>query len=333
MRLSAKKQSSPKSVQLAKTRHSVVILVFEQAQMLDVAGPADAFSLMNDIDPLSHYKVTCASVAGGAMRTSNGLTLMTCPISQIKPKSVDTLIVAGAQRSGLLKAIQDIELKSWATKVAKTASRISSVCVGSFALAHWGLLNHRRATSHWMATELLRSNFPMVDVDSSAIFVRDEKFWTAGGVTSGIDMALAMIEQDTTKLLAGQVAGMLVMSSRRLGNQAQYSTILKAQSGRYAALIDWMNDHLSRPLDIVSLAAKANESERSFCRRFIAEVGQSPGQFVEDLRVSAAKRALQGGASAKAAAKLAGFSSPEHLARVFRKRLDMSPVEYRSHHA
>jgi transcriptional regulator GlxA family with amidase domain len=333
MRISAKPSLSSLPTRKVTARHHVVILVFDQAQLLDVAGPADAFVLANDFHASSRYTVTCASVAGGCMHLSNGLTLDTRSTAKIKPSSVDTLIVAGAQREGLMSAMRDTKLKSWATKVAASCTRVSSVCVGSFALAQWGLLDHRKATSHWTAVKRLQSSFPHIYVDPSAIFVQDGKYWTAGGVTTGIDMALAMIEKDTSKLIAGQVASMLVMSARRLGNQAQYSSVLKAQSGRYASLIDWIDTNLDQHLDVASLAAKANESERSFCRRFVAEVGQTPGAFVEDLRVNAAKRALQGGASAKATAKLSGFSSPEHLARVFRKRLDMSPLEYRSHHA
>jgi transcriptional regulator GlxA family with amidase domain len=311
----------------------VVILVFEQAQMLDVAGPADVFALAGEFSAACGYTVTCASASGGQVMLSNGLCLQTRAIKTIKPESVDTLIIAGAEREGLRIAIQNRALQSWVVKTAATAPRVASVCVGAFALAHWGLLDKRKATSHWKTVELFERSFPKIDVDQSAIFVRDGKFWTAGGVTTGIDMALAMLESDTSRLIAGQVAGMLVMSSRRLGNQAQYSSVLRAQTGRYAALIDWMNKNLSHALDVASLAKQANESERSFCRRFVAEVGQTPAQFVEGLRLDAAKQVLQGAGSVKAAAQRGGFSSSEHLARVFRKRLEMTPLEYRAQHA
>lgn len=314
-------------------RCAIAILVFDKSQMLDVAGPSDAFTLANRFVSSIEYSVKCVSASGGLVSMSNDLSLMTESIAQINPKEIDTLIIAGAERVGLRAALLDEQLGIWVKRVAGNATRVASVCVGSFALAHWGLLNQRRATSHWSVVDQLQSNYPAVQVDRSAIFVRDGNIWTAGGVTTGIDMTLAMIESDTSRQVAGQVAGSLVMSSRRLGNQAQYSTQLRAQSGRYAGLIDWMNMNLSDSLSIASLAAQANESERSFCRRFVIEVGQTPCQFVEELRIETAKRALYGGASAKSAAKQAGFTSQEHLSRTFRRRLQMTPQEFRNHHA
>jgi transcriptional regulator GlxA family with amidase domain len=163
--------------------------------------------------------------------------------------------------------------------------------------------------------------------------VQDGNTWTAGGVTTGIDLALALVESDTSRLVASQVASMLVMSHRRMGNQAQHSSELLAQSGRYAELIEWMKSNLSDPLSISALASQVNESDRSFCRRFAEEVGQTPGQFVEELRLATAKRALQGGGSVKSAARMAGFSSQEHLSRAFRRRMDMTPQSYRDMNA
>jgi transcriptional regulator GlxA family with amidase domain len=331
MRFSAKTTNATKRP-VAKPC-AIVILVFDQSQMLDVAGPADAFALANRLVTSVEYSVNCVSAKGGLVNMSNGLSLMTLSIAQISPKDIHTLIIAGAESVGLRAALRDEQLEKWVKRVAHNVTRIASVCVGSFALAHWGLLNQRRATTHWSAVDQLQSNYPTVQVDRSAIFVRDGNIWTSGGVTTGIDMTLAMIELDTSRQVAGQVARSLIMSSRRLGNQAQYSTQLKAQSGRYAELIDWMNQNLNDSLSIASLASQANESERSFCRRFVIEVGQTPAQFVEELRLALAKQALLGGASVKSAAKQAGFTSQEHLSRTFRRRLQMTPQEFRNHHA
>lgn len=310
----------------------LVLLVFEQAQMLDIAGPADVFAMARRLDPKQRYSLVCVSAQGGPVTLSNGLILQTQAALSLSPRGIDSLIVAGAEREGLLQAMGDAALSAWVQQVAAQARRVVSVCVASFALAHWGLLEGRRATSHWSVVDLMQKRFANVQVDKTALFVQDGKLWTAGGVTTGIDMSLAMVEADSSRLLAGQVARALVMSQRRVGNQSQYSTQLRAQTGRYTDLVEWMCAHLDQTLDISSLAAQACESERSFCRRFSAEVGETPGRFVEQLRLSAARRALEGGASAKAAAHAGGFASQEQLSRAFRRRLNMSPLDYRRQH-
>jgi transcriptional regulator GlxA family with amidase domain len=162
--------------------------------------------------------------------------------------------------------------------------------------------------------------------------VQDGRVWTSGGVTAGIDMGLAMVEADHSRTVAARVAKQLVLSSRRVGNQAQYSLELHGQAGRYAELVDWMRQRLRQPLPIAALAARMHESERSFCRHFTAETGATPAVFVQALRLSAARRELEAGATAKAAARAAGFSSEQHLARVFQRQLHMTAAEYRRAH-
>lgn len=314
------------------TRRKVVILAFERAQMLDIAGPGDVFALVERFDPALRYDVRCVSARGGPLPLSNGLTLSTRSIREVRLAGVDTLIVAGADKQGLLDAMDDARLGAWVRRGAGSVRRLVSVCVGSFALAHWGLLDGRRATSHWSVVDLMQRRFPRVTVDRTALYVHDGSLWTAGGVTTGIDMSLAMVEADSSRLVAGQVAAALVMAHRRIGNQSQYSIELRAQSGRYAALVEWIGTNLRQRLDIAALARRAGESERSFCRRFAIEVGEPPGRFVEALRLGAARRALEGGAAAKAAARAGGFTSAEQLARAFRRRLNMSPTDYQRLH-
>jgi transcriptional regulator GlxA family with amidase domain len=316
----------------SRIRRRVVILVFERAQMLDIAGPGDVFALVDRFDPGLRYEVSCVSSRGGPVLLSNGLSVMTSSIRQVRLADVDTLVVAGAEKEGLFNALSDERLGAWVRKAAVSARRLVSVCVGSFALAHWGLLEGRRATSHWSVVDLMQRRFPDVAVDRTALYVQDGSIWTAGGVTTGIDMSLAMVEADSSRLVAGRVAGALVMAARRIGNQSQYSVQLRAQTGRYAQLVDWISANPRRRLDIASLAARVGESERSFCRRFAAEVGEPPGRFVETTRLDAARRALEGGAAAKAAARTGGFTSAEQLSRAFKRRLDLSPMEYRRQH-
>jgi transcriptional regulator GlxA family with amidase domain len=313
-------------------RRRVVIVALDRAQMLDIAGPGDVFSLVERFDPKLRYEVHCVSSRGGPVQLSNGLSLMTGSIREVRLAGVDTLVIAGADRKGLLEALSDEELGAWVRRAAGIVRRLVSVCVGSFALAHWGLLEGRRATSHWSVVDLMQRRFPSVAVDPTALYVQDGSIWTAGGVTTGIDMSLAMVEADSSRLIAGQVAGALVMAARRIGNQSQYSVQLRAQTGRYAQLVDWISTNLRKPLDIASLAARVGESERSFCRRFSAEVGEPPARFVETVRLGVARRALEGGASAKTAARAGGFTTAEQLSRAFRRRLDLSPTEYQRQH-
>jgi transcriptional regulator GlxA family with amidase domain len=313
-------------------RRRIVILVFDRTQLLDVAGPGDVFALAGTFDAKARYEVLCVSASGGLVVMSNGLSLMTRSIHEVRLTRSDTLLVAGAQKEGLFKALANDALGTWVRKAAGTVNRLASVCVGSFALAHWGLLDGRRATSHWSVVELLQRRFPAVEVDRNALYVQDGSIWTAGGVTTGIDMSLAMVEADCSRLVAGRVAGALVMSARRIGNQSQYSVQLRAQTGRYAQLVDWISAHLDQPLDIATLAARVGEAERSFCRRFSAEIGEPPAHFIETVRLAAARRALEGGAAAKVAARAGGFASAEQLSRAFRRRLDLSPLEYRRQH-
>ena len=313
-------------------RRRIVILAFDRAQLLDVAGPGDVFALAGTFDSILRYEVLAISASGGPVEMSNGLSLMTRSIREIRLTRTDTLMVAGAEKPGLLQALADDALGAWVRKAAGTVRRLASVCVGSFALAHWGLLDGRRATSHWSVVDLLQRRFPAVQVDRTALYVQDGAIWTAGGVTTGIDMSLAMLEADSSRLVAGRVAGALVMSARRIGNQSQYSVQLRAQTGRYAELVDWISANLQQPLHIAALAARMHEPERSFCRRFAAEVGEPPGRFIETVRLGAARRALEGGAAAKIAARAGGFASAEQLSRAFRRRLDLSPLEYQRQH-
>ena len=317
---------SPRPVQ------QVVLVLFEQAQLLDAAGPADVFSIANQFSEKTGYQVSCVSSSGGLVATSSGVRVETIPTRKVAPSAIDTLIVAGGDRDGLVRAVQDQALRKWVIRAATDVRRLASVCSGSFALAEWGLLDHRRATTHWSAASTLRKHYPAIAVEPDSLFVQDGKLWTSGGVTSGIDMCLAMVEADHSRWLAARVAKQLVLSSRRVGNQAQYSLELQGQAGRYADLVDWIRKHLRGVLDITTLAARAGESERTFCRHFLTETGSTPATFVQTLRLLAARQQLEVGASVKTAARAAGFTSDEQLARVFRRRLAMSPMEYRRAH-
>ncbi|KFX70090.1 AraC family transcriptional regulator [Pseudomonas taeanensis MS-3] len=313
-------------------KSKVVVVAFPGVQMLDVAGPADVFTLANSFNVEPFYELVSASTAGGATATLNGIDIVTRPIIDLPPAGIDTLIVAGGAEDGLMAAIQDQALAAWIRLVAATARRYGSVCSGAFALAEWGLLDGSKVTTHWSAAATLDRHYPNISVEADAIYVQDGRLWTSGGVTSGIDMCLGMVEHDLGRWVASRVAKQLILPVRRLGNQSQFSLVLDAQAGRYASLVDWVRTHLQTPISNDELAARAGESQRSFHRHFLAETGQTPAAFVEALRLQVAREHLEQGASAKAAARAAGFTSDEHLVRVFVRRFRMTPAQYRMTH-
>jgi transcriptional regulator GlxA family with amidase domain len=329
MRIPAK---SPVVSQPVNPRRTVVVL-FDGAQLLDVAGPADVFSIANEFTGTPAYIVQFASVRGGNVTATNGLKCETVPLRRVPISGIDTLIIVGGARDGVVDAIHDEGLRQWVVKAVPQVRRLASVCSGSFALAHWGLLRARRATTHWSAAEILQKRYPTVRVEADSLYVADGDVWTSGGVTSGIDMSLAMVEADHGRWLATRVARQLVLTARRVGNQAQYSAELTAQAGRYAELVEWIRRNIGRRLDMGTLAERAGESERTFCRRFKAQTRVTPARFVETLRLQAARHRLEGGASVKTTARAVGFASPEHLSRAFKRRLAMSPLEYRRAHS
>ncbi len=311
----------------------IVLVAFADAQLLDIAGPADVFSTANELSQRPVFDIVIASSGGGLIRTTSGVTIDTTPIRSVNASDIDTALIAGGLRDGVVTAIQDRALAAWMTAVAGSARRYGSVCSGAFALAHWGLLDGHRATTHWSAASTLRRLHGRTSVDPDALYLQDGRIWTSGGVTAGIDMCLAMIEEDLGRVLATRVAKQLILSMRRLGNQSQYSQLLDLQAGRYAALVVWIQAHLGESLGVERLAEFAGESPRSFRRHFEAETGATPAAFVETLRMQAAKEQLEAGATVKAAARAAGLSSGEHLARTFRRRFGMSPQQYRAVHS
>ncbi|WP_213641111.1 GlxA family transcriptional regulator [Pseudomonas lalucatii] len=310
-------------------RRRVALVAFPGVQLLDIAGPADVFEMANGFNPEPVYELLSVSALGGNTATTSGIDIATVAAAEVAATSLDTLILAGGSPRGLSEAIQDPGLSAWARHAAAAARRFGSVCSGAFALAEWGLLDGHRATTHWSAAARLQRRYPRIEVQADAIYVRNGQVWTAGGVTSGIDMCLAMVEDDLGRAVAARVAKQLILPVRRLGNQSQFSSLLESQAGRYAQLIDWLRAHLREPLGVERLAAQAGEAPRSFYRHFQAETGQSPAAFIEALRLQVAREQLEAGASVKAAARAAGFSSDEQLSRVFARRCHMTPLQYR----
>lgn len=306
----------------------VGLLVFDGAQLLDAAGPADVFDVSNRFAPAPLYRVALFSPRGGPVRTSSGIVLMTEPLAAAD--GLDTLLLTGAASADEVRGtVADADLAATVTALAPQLRRLGSVCSGAFLLAAWGLLDGHRATTHWAGTQRLRRGFPAVDVAPDALYVQSGRLWTSGGVTAGIDMALAMVAEDGGRWLAARVAQELILPARRVGNQSQYAQVLQAQAGRYGVLVDWARERLQEPLGVERLAEQAGESPRSFHRHFVEATGQTPAAFIETLRLQAVRDQLAAGASVKAAARAGGFASETVLGRAFQRRLGLSPAEYR----
>jgi transcriptional regulator GlxA family with amidase domain len=313
----------------------VVIVAVEGAQSLDVLGPVEVLqgaSALASARGREGYDVAVVAPGrAGTITLSNGLALSCAALPDPRRGApIDTIIFAGGDGTRALSS--DHPAVAWLRRAAPRARRVASVCTGALALAHAGLLDGRRATTHWAYCDALARGFPAVDVDPDPIYVRDGDVWTSAGVTAGMDLTLALVEDDLGAEVALEIARWLVLFLKRPGGQAQFSTGLAAQAAvrePLRALQAWMNDNLAGDLSVCALAARACLSERQFTRAWRAETGVTPAAYVERLRVERARTLLEGGASVDLAARGAGFGSAEVLRRAFHRRLGVGPSAYR----
>ena len=308
----------------------IMVLVVDGALATDIMGPVDVFDYAERAVPGSYKIDVVGPETDGHVRLSNGIRLAVEPLPEPPPRH-DTLIVAGGE--GARRSVDDPAVVDWITRASRQARRTTSVCTGSYLLAATGLLDGHRATTHWAFCDGFRQRFPEVELDPEPVFVRDGDIWTSAGVTAGIDLALALVEDDLGPEVALAVARLMVVFLKRPGGQAQYSGVIAAQQASRPALRElqaWIANHLDEDLSVAALAERANLSERSFARAFKAEVGQTPASYVETLRVERARALLEDGAeSLEAVTRDAGFSSPEVLRRAFHRRVGVSPAAYR----
>lgn len=320
--------------------HHVAFIVYPGFELLDVSGPASVFNAANyslsQRGKPGFYRIVLASAEGGAIESSSGIALETRPIAGLRPAEAQAVLVAGAEREHLLPAVEDPTLRAALPRLVETAERFGSVCSGGFILAALGLLDGHRIATHWDSCTPLSKTFPKVTVDPEALYVVDGRLWTSAGVTTGIDMALAMVARDLDATIAGEVAKRLVLYARRPGYQSQFSPVLSAQVKRdspFADLIGWIQSNLDAPLDVPSLAAHAGMTERSFHRKFVAATGETPARFVETARLDAARMLLSRGVSLKSVAAQVGLFPAARLAEAFERRFGIAPRLFRDMHA
>ena len=315
---------------LPMPKHRVVILAYEGCQLLDVTGPAAVFGAANESRAQPFYDLSIVSPDGGAVTSNAGVAIQSRKIGG----QPDTLLVAGGSR-GLKAAMTRDDLRRWLRTVAPKAKRFGSVCTGAFVLAAAGLLDGKRVATHWSSCERLARTFPALEVDADSLYVVDGKIWTSAGVTTGIDMALALVEADLGAATANLIARHFVLYARRPGYQSQFSPLLQAQTAAeapFAALIDWMQENLDQPLDVPTLAVRAGLTERSFYRKFTEATGKTPAHFVEGLRLDAARTLLTKGLPIKTIAGKVGLNSPARFGQAFERRFGMAPSLFREMH-
>ena len=310
------------------TVRRIVFLAYEDFELLDVSGPMAVFAAANKLSGQILYQLKTVSPHGGQVASTSGLAVSTDPLSSIQLNSRDTTLVPGALGKPLQDASNCPAIRRFVRTAAKRAERHGSVCTGAFVLGAAGLLDGRQVCTHWWSEAALGSRYPKALLQQDALYSVHGRLWTSAGVTSGIDMALAMIEADYSAKLKFDIARQLVVFAHRPGSQTQFADLLRIQtkSGtRYRELIEWLETRISRPTNVSQMAEYAKESERSFQRRFRETTGKSPGKYFENLRLDHARSMLETGTSVDKTAQSVGYRSNAAFRRAFSRRFGISP--------
>lgn len=315
---------------------TVAILAVQGVQLLDVAGPLDVFAEANIQLGRNFYRPMVIGFSNAPVSSSSGVRLIPdAVVGKMGEESIHTLLVAGAPHAS--ESSLSPGVSQWLVERVRRARRYGSICSGAFLLAHCGLLDGRRVTTHWSVAQRLAEAFPRVTVDADALYVADGRLRTAAGVTAGLDLALALVTEDLGREVATLVASQLVMYFKRPGGQMQFSRHgVAVPEGRSALqeLQRWVSANLTEDHGVAILAQRMQLSPRHFARLFHDEVGVTPAAWVESMRVAAARQLLDGGQHApKTVAADCGFSGADHLRRVFVQHFGVTPAQYRKQHA
>lgn len=312
----------------------VVLLAYDGMNLLDLAGPLQALTTANrsvEAGAPPRYNAIVASAWGGPVVTGSGLAVITVPVSSLVGEPIDTLIAPGGCPGETYEATP--ELRDFIAARAASVRRLCSVCTGAFLLAAAGQLDGRRVATHWAWLDRLKDRHPALTVDGDSIFVRDGNLWTSAGVSSGIDLTLALIEEDFGPRVAIDAARQMVVFMKRAGGQAQFSVPLAAQmrDPAFVELHAWMAATLASDLSVDRLAERASMTPRTFARVYAARIGRTPAKMVEQMRLEAACRALEEtDLPLKSVAVQSGFGDEQKLRRALQRQMDTSPVEHRA---
>ncbi len=315
----------------------IVIVVYPGVTLLDAAGPAQVFSSANDMlrrdgrDPA--YDMILASPRGGAITTDTGIVVQTTDLSSLAGNPIDTMIISGG--IGVFDCLEEDRLLDWVVARHRDCRRVATTCMGAFVTAKAGLLAGQKVATHWRYTDDLQCQHPEAQVEKDPLFVRSGKMWSAAGVTSGIDLALAMVEEDHDHRIAMLVAQALVVFFKRPGGQSQFSNVLNVQAqdedGLFSQLHAWIAENLDGDLSVEALAQQAGMSPRSFARHYRERTGLTPARSVEIMRVDAARHMLEREADMPLAriARNSGLGDEQRLRRAFLRHLGVPPQDYR----
>ncbi|MGB0204382.1 MAG: GlxA family transcriptional regulator [Neptuniibacter sp.] len=310
----------------------IFFITYPGAALLDFAGPSGVFSVVNEL--LEHeeaYDIHCLSSHGGLIKQNTGLPIYTEALTDIEFKPSDTVLVIGAPEQALNTAACDPVILDALRDADRICSRYGSICTGALVLSAAGLLDGRKSCTHWSSQKLLQRSAPLSTVDFDSLYTVDKNLWMSAGVTTGIDMALAMVEADYGRVIKSQVARHLLVYTHRAGHQAQFSDILLTQTRtdtKFARLIDWLNDNLKEPIKVEDMADFMNMSPRSFHRHFSQIFDQPPSQFLTHIRLDKAQKLLEAGESVELVAGKVGFKSVPAFRTAFRAYIGMTPSSY-----
>lgn len=323
-----------------KSIKHIVFLVLPDVTLLDVTGPYEVFSQTleymkaNQIKSEFTYELHTLSINKNKnIRASSGIIIQCLENIKSIGYSIDTLIVPGVPNTLIDEYKLPGNVIQWIGEQAKSVRRICSVCTGSFFLAEAGVLTHKRATTHWEKCYALSSKYPEIEVDNNPIFIKDSHIYTSAGISSGMDLALALVEEDLGKSTALEVARQMVLYLKRPGSQSQYSHTLMHQHTDYRPIqevCDWIAKHLDETITIEMLSDKTSMSSRNFARVFLRETGVTPARYIDKLRIETASRYLvDTRLSLKEISHICGLGSPDNMRKIFLKYIQISPAEYR----
>lgn len=323
---------------MSSVKRLVVVIVFDGVDLLDVTGPPEVFALLQrEVDDATGYHVVLAAETMDPVTTSAGVRILPdATFQEMSGRSIDTLLVPGAvevDSQRRVHAVTDPTVVAWVKTLAGTTQRVASVCVGAHILAAAGLLDGKRATTHWSTARQLAADHPAIEVDADPIFIRDHDVWTGAGISACLDLSLALVAEDFGEATALRVARQLVMYLKRPSGQSQFSVPLEPVSTtrRIEDLRHFITRNIAEQLTVADLADHAHVSERQLTRIFKTELGMTPATYIESARVEVARNQLEStDATLERVASACGFNTTDTLIRAFRRKLDTTPTEYRN---
>lgn len=318
---------------MTKSRR-ILFIIYDQFELLDLSGPASVFSSANALLCHQAYDVRILSSKGGLIASCAGISVSTEKLDSVKVCHNDTILVVGGGREVIEKASADWCLQQWLRKTTVTAERIGSICSGALLLAKHGFLDGKKATTHWAENKRLKTSFPAVNVANDALYCVDDKVWTSAGVTTGIDMILAMVARDYNQSLTQDIARWLVVYVQRPGNQSQFSGLAHVQTDdQFSHLIIWLDKHLDKAIKVSDMAEMCAMTERTFYRKFTNKIGYTPAKFLEQRRLLRAKEYLSSGKAIKTIYSELGYQSVLGFCKAFKSKYGLSPALFKRLHA